>query len=166
MAPNPLRVDVKKFVSVLLLCQPESAGLFHLMRCMLTYQFLSVASTRAHQPVGQSPWVVALPFLIAIMLQLFGAISIGLLDRRVAAMERVRLGALTDAQIRELPVNLQPESLAQLVDWGIDVSQALGAVCAPAIALIVLLPNGLGHWTAVIYGVTAVTSFGLFAYVL
>jgi hypothetical protein len=132
---------------------------------MLTYQFTSGASTIARGSVGQSRWVVALPFLIAIVLQLLGAISAGLLDRKVPALVRSRLGALSDEQIGALPLNLQPESLAHLVDWGIDVSQALGAVCAPVIGLIVLWPNGLGHWTALIYGVTAVTSFGLFAYV-
>ncbi len=132
---------------------------------MLTYQFTSGASTIAHEPVGQSRWVVALPFLIAIVLQLLGAISVVLLDRKVPALVRGRLGALSNEQIHALPLNLQPESLAHLVDWGIDVSQALGAVCAPVIALIVLLPNGLGHWTAVIYSATAITSFGLFTYV-
>jgi hypothetical protein len=132
---------------------------------MLTYLFTSGASKIANRPVGQSRWVVALPFLIAIVLQLLGAISIRLLDRKVPALVRGRLGALSDEQIGALPLNLQPESLAHLVDWGIDVSQALGAVCAPVIALVILLPNGLGHWTALIYGATAVTSFGLFAYV-
>jgi len=132
---------------------------------MLTYHFTLGARALAHRPVGQSRWVVALPFLIALMLQLLGAISIALLDRKVPALVRARLGALTDEQIHTLPLNLQPESLAQLVDWGIDVSQALGSVCSPIIALIILLPNGLGRWTAIVYGATAVASFALFAYV-
>jgi hypothetical protein len=132
---------------------------------MLIYQFTSSASLIAHRPVGQSRSVVALPFLIAIVMQLLAAISTGLLDRKVPALVRGRLGALSDEQIGTLPLNLRPESLAQLVDWGIDVSQALAAVCAPVIALIVLLPNGLGHLTALIYGLTAVISFGFFIYV-
>jgi hypothetical protein len=132
---------------------------------MLSCQLASGASAVVHRPVGQSRWVVALPFIIGIVLQLLAAISTGLLDQRVPALVRARLGALNDDQIRTLPLNLQPASLAQLVDWGIDVAQALGAVCTPVIALIVLWPNGLGHWTALVYGATAVTSFGLFAYV-
>ena len=132
---------------------------------MLTYHFTWVARAPAQPPVGQSRWVVALPFIIAIALQILGAISAGLLDKKIPAQVRGRLGALTDEQIKALPVNLQPATLAQLVDWGIDVSQALGALCSPVIALVVLLPNGLEHWTAIVYGATAVMSFALFAYV-
>jgi hypothetical protein len=166
MALQPLAGEANKFVFALLPCpHPDGVRPFHLAKSMLTYQFVSDASAIAHRPVGQSRWVVALPFLIAIVLQLLSAISTGLLDRKVPALVRSRLGALSDSQIATLPVNLQPASLAHLVDWGIDVSQALGAVCAPVIALIVLLPNGLGYWTALIYGATALTSFGLFAYV-
>jgi hypothetical protein len=132
---------------------------------MLTYHFMSIARASQGRSLGQSRWVVALPFLIAIFVQLLGVIAIRLLDKKVPDLVRGRLGQLTEKQIEALPLNLQPDSLAQLVDWGIDVSQALGAVCAPVIALIVLLPNGLGKWTAVVYGVTALASLGLFAFV-
>jgi hypothetical protein len=132
---------------------------------MPTYHFMLAVSAPASQPVGQSRSVVALPFIISIVLQVLGATSVALLDRKVPALVRDRLGALTDQQIGTLPLNLQPIALAQLVDWGIDVSQALGAICSPVIALIVLLPNGLGRWTASVYGATAIVSFLLFAYV-
>jgi len=132
---------------------------------MLTYRFTSSVSTSAHRPIGQSLLVVALPFLIAIALQLLGAISIQLLDTKVPDLVRRRLDALPKGQVDALSLNLQPEPLAHLVDWGIDVSQALGAVCSPVIALIILLPNGLGGWTALVFGIAAVASFLLFAYV-
>lgn len=91
---------------------------------------VGVPGTATHEGL-----ILIAPYLATLVLQVLGLLAMAVLRTRVIEMLQARLGA----ESTKVPTAVQPEGVANLVEWGSDVSQSLAAVAAPAVGLLLLL---------------------------
>ncbi|MFH8566873.1 hypothetical protein [Streptomyces sp. NPDC017993] len=119
--------------------------------------------------VGAEPWEVALPFGIAIILMGMGAIAMALMTRHMEHVLRERIAGVNEEAKKagesefHIPSFLRPGSIASIVEWCSDASQALGLVLAPTIGLSALIVQGSSVLLFGLILLVVLIGFGLFA---
>lgn len=100
-----------------------------------------IAAAAAEHLVRLTRFDAALPFLVAAVLALIGAISSDFVTDKVASV--LRLWAQQAGQsVERLPYAFRPEQIAQMSGWTIDAGQTLATILAPFVGLVLLIHLG------------------------